>query len=130
MSKIYEYMKLVDKNLEFGQEFDVYGEDGFKHGASPFKFKINGLYDKINNKHYALIGRLLDDYTIKYHWKPKMNERYYIPGICELNKTTALVFENDGFDDRCIERKLECKTVQEAEELTDKILEFIKTIRG
>ena len=61
---------------------------------------------------------------IKRMWKPKIGERYYIPATYPLTYDTD-IWHGNSLEEECYEHGLIVKTIEEAEELSEKISELL-----
>ena len=65
--------------------------------------------------------------VIKLPWKPKMDEKYYVPRIAVQRKDRHYCYywDNSGVDTKRDDMGIVCKTPEEAIALTEKMLEAI-----
>jgi hypothetical protein len=56
-------------------------------------------------------------------WKPKRNELYYVPDVCDGELYSEIFNEGHCFDEICIERNIAFKTPEEAIEIAKKWLQ-------
>ena len=75
----------------------------------------------------TLRGILMGDIRIvKLPWKPKMDEKYYIPSIFDWDFYKYNFWLNDEHDEKFYKRGLVFKTKEEAIEMSKKMLAMVK----
>jgi hypothetical protein len=69
--------------------------------------------------------------VMQYVWKPKYGEKYYHPVLFTNGSTVGnCTFSNNVVDNVILSKGLACKSYEEANELYDAIVEFIKEWRS
>ena len=63
---------------------------------------------------------------VKLPWKPKMDEKYYIPSIFDWDFYKYNFWLNDEYDEKFYKRGLVFKTKEEAIEMSKKMLAIAK----
>ena len=128
--KIYKAMKLVHEDLEFGDKFNVYDDNGDLIIDNPYTFKKDGIYD-CNGDFWneAFIDLIFGDYKIEIEWKPKVGEWYFVSSLAMDCKYEEFKNVNDEHDRLFIERGLAFKTKEEAIEHTNKLIEYANKIK-
>ena len=63
---------------------------------------------------------------VKLPWKPKMDEKYYIPSIFDWDFYKYNFWLNDEYDEKFYKRGLVFKTKEEAIEMSKKMLAMTK----
>ncbi len=139
---------LISKNRATSLE-GIYNDD---MGSEWCSFLIDGMLN-LNSCIYKLQARLMTDTeksnfikkmndngwdwdtekleVVPYAWKPKHGKKYYLPSFnVKGNKYIDAIFEeNSELHERRFSKGFICKTTEEASELYDAIVEFIKEWR-
>ena len=98
-----------------------------------YKFTKDGVafYDNKLRTWYESVGALAGILTgetevVKLPWKPKMDEKYYIPSIFDWDFYKYNFWLNDECDEKYYKRGLVFKTKEEAIEMAKKMLAVVK----
>ena len=125
------YMKEVAKllDVELGEKFRIMGQ------INDYRITENGVevfYDEeegwLTSAKISLDFLLTGRYIIKKKWKPKEDERYYMPfvAINPNNMYDEYYWDNDNVDIERYRMGLVCKTPEEAIAITKKMLAVAK----
>jgi hypothetical protein len=106
-----------------------------KYCESRLTYKMTDSILMIKNGEYwvrsfASINRLLEGEIIRLPWRPKANERYYIPDIFRSELFSSLCNYETPFSNRMAEIGLAFKTPEEAVEESKRILAGVKERQG
>lgn len=76
----------------------------------------------------VVLKRLLmgDARIVKLPWKPKIEERYYVPSVSGKKLFISYTWNGDEVDEINLKKEVVCKTPEEATEMTKKMLAVIK----
>lgn len=128
------FMGLVSEILgvELGEEFEIKGFDDL------YVLRIDGLHAidnkrNLENANPTLVQLLMGNCEIiKKPWKPKLGEKYYslIVNDGPVRRIIYIKWDNDDVDKRRYKNGFVFKTVEEAEEMAEKISAFVKKERG
>jgi hypothetical protein len=130
-NKVYKVMKAIDENLEFGVKFDIITSEEYIFEDSPYRFEEDGIYDCNNEKYDEILSAFLfDEYTIKLQWRPKIGEWYFMSSLIGKSKYEEFKNTDEEFDRVVIDNGITFKTKEEAIEMTNKILEYVKEIKN
>ena len=98
-----------------------------------YKFTKDGVafYDNKLRTWYESVGALAGILTgetevVKLPWKPKMDEKYYIPSIFDWDFYKYNFWLNDECDEKYYKRGLVFKTKEEAIDMAKKMLAVVK----
>ena len=125
----------MNKMREVANLLGVKLEERFKIKHHPYEYYLceKGLMCVANSGNVyrcleTLSRLLLGEYSIcKKSWKAKNGERYYVPYIGEdANVTVVEAGLNEASDKIRYETGFMCRTPEQAIELRDKIVDFVK----
>ena len=118
--KIGETFKLTDDtDGDYHRYYQFTDKKGFETSIDGLKWETAAAV--------VLRGILMGDIRIvKLPWKPKMEEKYYIPSIFDWDFYKYNFWLNDECDEKYYKRGLVFKTKEEAIEMSKKMLAMAK----
>ena len=129
---------MINRMEEVAKMFGLELEEHFhitikSHENTVYKFTKDGVafYDNKLKTWYESVGLLAGILTgetevVKLPWKPKMDEKYYIPSIFDWDFYKYNFWLNDECDEKYYKRGLVFKTKEEAIDMAKKMLAVVK----
>ena len=126
------HMEEVSKmfGLELEEHFHITKKS---YENTVYKFTKDGVafYDNKLRTWYESVGALAGILTgetevVKLPWKPKMDEKYYIPSIFDWDFYKYNFWLNDECDEKYYKRGLVCKTKEAAIDMAKKMRAVVK----
>ena len=129
---------MINRMEEVAKMFGLELEEHFhitkkSYENTVYKFTKDGVafYDNKLRTWYESVGALAGILTgetevVKLPWKPKMDEKYYIPSIFDWDFYKYNFWLNDECDEKYYKRGLVFKTKEEAIDMAKKMLAVVK----
>ena len=129
---------MINRMEEVAKMFGLELEEHFhitkkSYENTVYKFTKDGVafYDNKLRTWYESVGALAGILTgetevVKLPWKPKMDEKYYIPSIFDWDFYKYNFWFNDECDEKYYKRGLVFKTKEEAIDMAKKMLAVVK----
>ncbi len=123
--------------VELGEEFQIKEVATGEVRTGEYRLTENGLEYRFPDGWYIstitdAIGKIFTGELaiVKKPWKPNMGDGYYMPAISGDFAYEHYIWDDDPMDLLAYDRGLVFKTKNEAKEMTEKILDFVKEERG
>ena len=113
------------------KKFELIIGEIFIYNNTTYLVMENSIYKKINEFEYEIDTKLMADMItgkiVRFkQWKPKYEERYYVPNIQTNALYDNFMWTGDSIDNEFLKKGLVCKTKEEATGLANKMLEVVK----